>query len=77
MWKYAGELRAGDVWAERTKGAGGRRYRVVAAEEGSTVSTVTVTGLCLITGELLTKDFFSVTRVLVTEEPAGLSTVPQ
>jgi hypothetical protein len=34
MWKYARELRPGDVWMERTEDSGARCYRVVAITPG-------------------------------------------
>jgi hypothetical protein len=73
MWKYAGELRPGDVWTERTGGGGARSYRVVAIDLGPTVTTVTVTGLCVTTGQPRTMDFFLVNRVFVGEDPASAS----
>jgi hypothetical protein len=73
MWKYAGELRLGDVWTERSDGSGARKYRVVAVAPGSTATTITVTGLCETTGELRTMDFFLVNRVAVSWEPARAS----
>ena len=77
MWKYAGELRPGDVWTERKGGPEARAFRVVAITEGPTVTTVAVTGSCVATGQLLTTDFFLVTRVPVSEEPVGVSATPQ
>ena len=73
MWKYAGELRPGDVWTERTGGGGARSYRVVAIDPGPTATTITVTGLCVTTGQPRTMDFFLVNRVFVGEEPASAS----
>jgi hypothetical protein len=34
MLKYAGELRIGDVWRERTEGGDTRDYRVIAVRRG-------------------------------------------
>ena len=72
MWKYAGELRPGDIWMEGKGGIGARNYRVVAITRGPAVTTITVTGSCVITGQLRTTDFFLVTRVVVCEEPSSL-----
>jgi hypothetical protein len=73
MWKYAGELRPGDVWTERTGGGGARSYRVVAINRGPTATTITVTGLSVTTGQPRTMDFVLVNRVFVGEEPASAS----
>ena len=77
MWKYAGELRPGDVWTERTEGNGARFYRVVAINRGPTATTISVTGSCMTTGQPRTMDFFLVNRVMVREEPADASTAPR
>jgi hypothetical protein len=73
MWKYAGELRPGDVWTERTGDGDARSYRVVAIDLRPTATTITVTGLCVTTGQLRTMDFFLVNRVFVGEEPVSAS----
>jgi hypothetical protein len=67
MWKYAGELRVGDVWTERTESRGTRSYRVIAIEPGLALTTM-VTGSCVTTGQRRTMDFFLVSRVEVREE---------
>ena len=69
MWKYAGELRVGDVWTERTGGRGTRSYRVIAIEPGRALITIRVTGSCVTTGQRRTMDFFPVNRVEVRDEP--------
>jgi hypothetical protein len=68
MWKYAGELRVGDVWTERTAGHGTRSYRVIAIAPGLASITIMVTGSCVTTGQLRTMDFFAVNRVEVREK---------
>jgi hypothetical protein len=73
MWKYAGELRPGDVWTERTGDGDARCYRVVAIDPGPAATTITVTGLCVTTAQLRTMDFFLVNRVFVGKEPASAS----
>jgi hypothetical protein len=65
--KYAGQLRVGDVWTERTRDHGPRSYRVIAIETG--LVTITVTGSCVTTGRRRTMDFFLVNRVEVREAP--------
>jgi hypothetical protein len=40
---------------------------------GPTATTITVTGLCVTTGQPRTMDFFLVNRVFVGEEPASAS----
>ena len=69
MWKYAGELRVGDVWTERTGGRGTSNYRVIAIAPGRALITIRVTGSCVTTGQLRTMDFFPVNRVEVRDEP--------
>jgi hypothetical protein len=69
MLKYAGELRVGDVWTERTEGSDTRDYRVIAVERGLAPVTITVTGSCVTTGQRRMMDFFTVNRVEVREEP--------
>jgi hypothetical protein len=66
-WKYAGELRVGDVWTERTGDHSPRSYRVITIEPDR--FTITVTGSCVTTGRRRTMDFFLVNRVEVREEP--------
>jgi hypothetical protein len=70
MWKYAGELRVGDVWTERTEGRGTRSYRVTEIAPGPAPITIAVTGSCVTTGEQRTIDFFPVSRVKVRKEPS-------
>ena len=69
MWKYAGELRVGDVWTE-PEGRGSRSYRVIEIAPGPARSTITVTGSSVTTGQLRTIDLFPVNRVKVRGEPA-------
>jgi hypothetical protein len=69
MWKYAGELRVGDVWTEHKRGHYKRDYRVTEIAPGPAPTTVTVTGSCLTTGEERTIDLFPVSRVEVRKEP--------
>jgi hypothetical protein len=69
MWKYAGELRIGDIWTERTVGRGMDSYRVTTLAPGSAPTTIRVTGSCLATGEQRTMDLFLVNRVKVQKEP--------
>jgi hypothetical protein len=68
MLKYAGELRVGDIWTERTA-CGTRNYRVIAMAPGPGPMTLTVTGLCVTTGRRRTMEFFVVNRIQVREEP--------
>jgi hypothetical protein len=67
MWKYAGELRVGDVWTAQTGGRGTRSYRVIAIEPGLGLTTM-VTGSCVTTGQRRTMEVFLVSRVRVREE---------
>jgi hypothetical protein len=67
MWKYAGELRVGDVWTERTESLGTRSCRVIAMERD--LFTARVTGSCLATGQRHTMDVFLFNRVKVCKEP--------
>jgi hypothetical protein len=67
MWKYAGELRVGDVWTERGS-RGSRSYRVTEIAPGPAPITISVTGSCVTTGEHRTIDFFPVNRVEVRKE---------
>jgi hypothetical protein len=69
MWKYAGELRVGDVWTERPQQRAARTYRVIATTPGLASTTVRVTAACVTTGHRRTMDFFLVNRVEVREEP--------
>jgi hypothetical protein len=71
MWKYAGELRVGDVWTERTKGRAPASYRIVRIEPGLAPVTVRVKAVSAITGKQRTFDFFLVNRVKIHEEPAS------
>jgi hypothetical protein len=68
MWKYAGELRVGDVWTERTRRRDTRSYRVIAMARGPAPATITVTGSCVTTSQQRTMDFFLFNRVEVHEE---------
>ena len=68
MWKYAGELRAGDVWAKRRQGRAARSYRVIAVASGLAPTTMRVTGECVTTGQRRITDFFLVNRVEVHED---------
>jgi hypothetical protein len=65
-WKYAGELRVGDVWTERAGDREARSYRVIALAPD--LVTIRVIGSCLTTGQRRTMDFFIVNRVEVREE---------
>ena len=67
MWKYAGELRVGDVWRERPHGRASLSYRVIAIAPGLAPTTIRVTGACVTTGQQRTMDFFLVNRVEVRE----------
>ena len=67
MWKYAGELRVGDVWTERPQQRAARTYRVIAIEPGLAPTTMKMTGECVTTGQRRTMDFFLVNRVEVRE----------
>ena len=69
MWKYAGELRVGDVWTERPQGRATRSYRVMAIKRGLARTTMRVTAASVTTGKQRTVDFFLVNRVEVREEP--------
>jgi hypothetical protein len=68
MLKYAGELRVGEVWTERTE-SGERGYRVIAIARGPAPITIRVTGSCVTTGQRRMMEFFTVNRVEVREEP--------
>ena len=65
MLKYAGELRVGDVWTERTEGGDTAAYRVIAIGRGLSPITIRVTGSCVTTGQRRKMDFFIVSRVEV------------
>ena len=69
MLKYAGELRVGDVWTERTEGGDTRGYRVIAIARDLAPITIRVTASCVTTGQRRIMDFFTVNRVEVREEP--------
>jgi hypothetical protein len=69
MLKYAGELRVGDVWTERTDDGDTHDYRVIAIARDLAPITIRVTGSCLTTGQQRMMDFFTVNRVEVREEP--------
>ena len=68
MWKYAGELRVGDVWTQHSQGRATHSYRIIRIEPGLAPTTVRVTAACVTTGQRCTMDFFRVNRVEV-EEP--------
>ena len=70
MWKYAGELRVGDIWTERPQGRAPHSYRVITIEPGLAPITVRVKAVSVITGKPRMFDFFLVNRVEVHEEPA-------
>jgi hypothetical protein len=70
MWKYAGELRVGDVWTERPQDRAAQSYRVMAIEPGLAPTTMRVTATTVTTGRQRTLDFFLVNRVEVRDEPA-------
>jgi hypothetical protein len=69
MWKYAGELRLGDVWTEHPRHRAACSYRVIAIAPGLAPITTRVTGESVTTGQRRTMDFFLVNRVEVREEP--------
>ena len=69
MLKYAGELRVGDVWTERTKQRAAQSYRVIAITPGLASTTIRVTAVCMITGRRRKVDFFLINRVEVRDEP--------
>jgi hypothetical protein len=69
MWKYAGELRIGDLWTERAADRAIHSYRVTDIERGPGLSPMTVTGTCVTTGKEHTMDFFPLNRVKVRKEP--------
>jgi hypothetical protein len=66
---YAGELRIGDVWTERTEGGDNRGYRVIAIAPGLAPIAIRVTASCVATGQRRMMGFFTVNRVAVCEEP--------
>ena len=68
MWKYAGELRVGDVWTERPQNRVAPIYRVMAIDPGLAPTTVRVTAASVTTGQQRTMDFFLVNRVEVYED---------
>ena len=70
MWKYAGELRVGDVWTERPQGRPPHSYRIIRIEPRLAPITVRVKAVSVITGKQRTSDSFLVNRVEVHEEPA-------
>jgi hypothetical protein len=68
MWKYAGELRVGDVWTERPQNRRvAQSYRVMAIAPGLAPTTIRVTAASVTTGKQRTVDFFLVNRVEVHE----------
>ena len=70
MWKYAGELRVGDVWTERPQNRAPHSYRVITIEPGLAAATMRVTAESVTTGRRRTVDFFLANRVEVHEERA-------
>ena len=70
MLKYAGELRVGDVFAERSQDRTARAYRVIAIAPGLAPTIVRVTAACVATGQRRTMNFFLVNRIEAREEPA-------
>jgi hypothetical protein len=68
MLKYAGELRVGDVWTERTESGDTRGYRVIAVARDLAPIIIRVTGSCVTTGRRRLMDFVTVDRVQVREE---------
>jgi hypothetical protein len=70
MWKYAGELRVGDVWTERPQNRVAQSYRVMAVAPGLAPTTIRVTAASITTGKQRTTDFFLANRVEVHEERA-------
>jgi hypothetical protein len=67
MWKYAGELRVGDVWTTHRQGRAAHSYRVIAVAPGLASTTIRVTAASVTTGQQRTTDFFLVNRVEVRE----------
>jgi hypothetical protein len=70
MWKYAGELRVGDVWTERPQNRVAQSYRVIGIASGLAPTTMRVTAVSVTTGQRRTVDFFLVNRVEVGGERA-------
>jgi hypothetical protein len=70
MWKYAGELRVGDVWTERPQNRVAQSYRVITIEPGLARTTMRVIATSVATGQRRTVDFFLANRVEVSEERA-------
>jgi hypothetical protein len=70
MWKYAGELRVGDVWTERPQNRAPHSYRVITIEPGLAPTTMRVIATSVTTGQRRTVDFFLANRVEVGEEGA-------
>jgi hypothetical protein len=68
LWKYAGDLRVGDVWTERPQQRAAQSYRVMAIEPGLAPTTIRVTAESITTGQRRTVDFFLVNRVEVRAE---------
>ena len=68
LWKYAGELRVGDVWTERPQNRVAQSYRVIAIVPGLAPTTMRVTAESVTTGQRRTVDFFLVNRVEVRAE---------
>ena len=49
-WKYAGDLRVGDVWTERLQYRVARSYRVIEIAPGLASTTMRVTAESVTTG---------------------------
>ena len=71
MWKYAGELRVGDVWTERPQGRAPHSYRIIRIEPGLAPTATRMIVVSVTTGKQRTFDFFLVNRVEVHEGPAS------
>jgi hypothetical protein len=68
MWKYAGELRVGDIWTERSQDRAARTYRVIAIAPGLASTTLRVAAACMTTGRRRTMNFFVANRLEVPED---------
>jgi hypothetical protein len=69
MWRYAGQLRVGDVWTEHPQNRVAHSYRVMAIAPGLAPTTMRVTAASVTTGKQRTLDFFLINRVEVPDEP--------
>ena len=70
MWKYAAELRVGDIWTEHPQNRAAQTYRVMAIEPGLAPTTMRVTAASVATGKQRTVDFFLVNRIEISDEAA-------